>query len=101
MIKDLLLGAITQDEFLRINNANITFVTLPEYIRGFTLQYVGIYNIFINKGLKYYWKKKTLLHEFAHIELNQFCQCDKDLIYFHVKNYEDAADDYIRALKSI
>ena len=42
--------------------------------------------------------KKTLLHELAHIELNQLCQIDKDLFAFHIEQYEDEANRYIKEI---
>ena len=58
----------------------------------------GINNIFIKKSLSYYKRRKTLLHELAHIELNHLCQCNKDLFAFHINKYEDEADEYIKFL---
>ena len=49
--------------------------------------------------LSYYKKKKTLLHELAHIELNQLGQSDK-LLAFKRDQYEDEADKYIELLLS-
>ena len=49
--------------------------------------------------LSYYKKKKTLLHELAHIELNQLCQSNNDLFAFFIDNYEDEADRYIENIK--
>ncbi len=99
MIKDLLNGYISQKELLNYYNANITYKILPEYIDGFVFNYNGIFNIIINKNLSYYKRKKTLLHELAHIELSQFDQVDKDLFAFHISEYEDAADKYIDFIK--
>ena len=48
--------------------------------------------------LSYYKKKKTLLHELAHIELNQLCQSNKDLFAFFIDNYEDEANKYIKEI---
>ena len=73
MLKDLLDGYITQKDVLSYYNANISYKLLP----------IGI---------------KTLLHELAHIELNQLCQINKDLFAFHINKYEDDADEYIKFL---
>ena len=43
-------------------------------------------------------KKETLLHELAHIELNQLGQANKDLFAFFIDNYEDEADRYIKEI---
>lgn len=95
---NLLKDEITLQDLLNYYNANITLVNLPSYINGFIFQYENIYNILINKNLSYYKKKKTILHELAHIELNQLCQTNKDLFAFHINKYEDEADKYIKFL---
>jgi len=98
MLKDLLNGDVTQQEVLLWYNANVTYEVLPVGIHGFVFNHKGIYNIFINKNLSYYKRKKTLLHELAHIELNQLCQIDKDLFAFHIDQYEDEANKYIKEI---
>jgi len=99
MILDLLNNDITQEELLHCYNANITEVLLPRYMHGFVFNYKGINNIIINQKLPYYNKKRTILHELAHIELNQLGQCDKDLLAFKINNYEDEADRYIESMR--
>lgn len=98
MLKDLLNGNITQQEVLMWYNANVTIEILPVGVHGFVFNHKGIYNIFINENLSYYKKKKTLLHELAHIELNQLCQSNKDLFAFFIDCYEDEADRYIKKI---
>lgn len=95
-IYNLLSGNITQEELLNYYNATITFEYLPNGINGFIFSYRNINNIFINNELSYYMKKKTILHELAHIELNQLNQYDKDLFEFKIDKYEDEADKYIK-----
>lgn len=95
-IYNLLSGNISQEELLNYYNATITYEELPYGINGFIFGYRNIYNIFINKDLSYYMKKKTILHELAHIELNQLNQYDKDLFEFKIDKYEDEADEYIK-----
>ena len=97
-IYNLLKGEITQKELLNYYNANITYKKLPNYICGFVFQRKGIYNIIINNELSYYKKRKTILHELAHIELDQLCQHNKDLFEFKINQYEDEADKYIKYL---
>ena len=99
MILDLLNNDITQEELLHNYNANITEESLPRYIHGFVFNYKGINNIILNQKLPYYNRKKTILHEMAHIELNQIGQCDKDLLAFKINNYEDEADKYIESMR--
>jgi Zn-dependent peptidase ImmA (M78 family) len=99
MIKELLEGNITQEEALRYNNSNVTYKSLPKGIRGFVFNYKGIYNIVINKNLSYYLRKKTIIHELAHIELSQLGQINGELFAFHIDEYEDEADFYISEIK--
>lgn len=98
MIIELLKGNITQQDLLNYYNANITYVSLSKGINGFVFNYKGIYNIIINSNLSYYKKRKAILHELAHIELNHLCQSNKDLFAFHIDRYEDEADKYIKCL---
>lgn len=98
MLKLLLMGEMDQKELLNYYDTNVTYVKLPDQVNGFVFNYKGINNIYINKELSYYKKKKTLLHELAHIELDQLCQSNKDLFAFHVQEYEDEADKYIKQL---
>lgn len=97
-IKSLLKNEITQEDLLNYYNVTLTYEKLPEGINGLIFSYKGVYNIFINKTLSYYMKKKTVLHELAHIELNQLNQLDKDLFEFKVNKYEDEADLYIKSI---
>lgn len=97
-IRSLLKNEITQEELLNYYNATITYEDLPEGINGFLFSYKNIYNIFINKALSYYMKKKTILHELAHIELNQLNQIDKDMFEFKINKYEDEADIYLKSI---
>lgn len=96
---NLLKKEITQQELLNYYNANINFQYLPKGINGFIFQYENIYNIFVNKSLSYYKKKKTIIHEIAHLELNQFCQSNKDLFALNVEKCEDEADRYVKFLE--
>lgn len=95
-IISLLKGEITYQELLNYYNASVTFITMPKKINGFIFSYENIYNIFINKELSNYKKKKTILHELAHIELSQLSQMNKDLFAFYIGKYEDEADRYIK-----
>lgn len=99
-IYNMLCGDISLKELLNYHNANITYIDLSNGINGFVFEYENIYNIFINKKLSYYKKKKTIIHELAHIELNQLNQLNKDLFAFHINKYEDEADKYIKFILS-
>lgn len=88
---------ITQDELLNYYNATIVYDNLPEKVNGCVFNYRGINVIIIEKNLSYYKKKKTILHEIAHIELchlNQICP----LTAFKIDKNEDEADKYIKQL---
>lgn len=98
---NLLDGETCQKDLLNYYNANITYINLPNEINGFVFQYKNIYNIFIDKNLSHYKKRKTMLHELAHIELCQLNQIDKDLLAFKVDKYEDEADRYVGFLLAI
>lgn len=95
-IKNLIQGEISQNDLLNWYNTTIIYDELPYSVRGFVFNYDGIYFIMINEALSYYKKKKTILHELAHIEKNQLCQADKDLFAFYIDKYEDEADRYIK-----
>ena len=95
---NLLLGEITQKDLLNYYNVTITYIDMPPQIDGCVFQYKDINNIFIDKNLSYYKRKKTILHELAHIELSQLNQIDKTLFSFKVNTYEDEADRYVKFL---
>ena len=97
-IRSLLNGSVSQNDLLNYYNASILYYELPSSVRGFIFNYDNINFIIINKNISYYKKKKTILHELAHIELNQLCQYDKDLFALKTDKYEDDADRYIKFL---
>ncbi len=97
-IKELLEGEITQKELLNYYNTSVIYEKLPNKINGFVFNYDNINFIIIEKNLSHYKKKKTILHELAHIELSQLNQFDKDIAYLKVDKYEDEADRYIKFL---
>lgn len=94
MIIELLKGNISQKELLNYYNANISYMKLDKGINGFVFNYRGIYNIVINSNLSYYKRKKSILHELAHIELSHLDQ-DKTLFEFNRVGFEDEADKYV------
>lgn len=97
-LKNLLNKVITQQDLLNYYNTTIVYDKLPMGINGLVFNHKGINTIIINRDLSYYKKKKTVLHELAHIELNQLNQSNKDLFAFYVNKYEDEADKYIKFL---
>lgn len=100
-MKELLEGVITQKELLIYYNASIIYENLPKKIDGFVFNYDDINFIIIEKNLSYYKKRKTILHELAHIELNQLNQIDKDMAFLKVDKYEDEADKYLNFLLDV
>ena len=99
MLKDLLNGFVTQKEILIYYNANVSYKELPKLINGFVFNYKGINNIIINKNLSYYRRKNTIIHELAHIELNQLNRIDR-IFETSIDKYEDEADKYIKQTNS-
>lgn len=98
-LKNLILGNIKQEDFLNYHNATIIYTNFPWInIRGFVESYRGRYYIHINSNINSHKKKKTILHELAHIELNQQCQTDKDLFAFYIEKYEDEANIYVEKI---
>ena len=95
-IYNLLKREITQQELLNYYNATIVYDILPDSVNGLVFNYENINTIIINQNLSYYMKRKTILHELAHIELSQLNQIDKDLFALKVDKYEDEADKYIK-----
>ena len=101
-IKNLMLGNITLQDLLNYYNATIIYESwLYKDVRGFVDYYKGYYFIYINSNMSYYKKKKTILHELAHIELNQPCQVNNDLFAFYIDEYEDEANKYLQKIKDI
>lgn len=98
MLIALLNGDISQDEYLRDNNVIVNIKSLPSKVYGFIYSQNDYNIIVINKCLSYYKRKKTLLHELAHLEL---CHVDKRkyLFEFNLDYTEDEADEYLKSLK--
>ena len=97
MLKELLLGNITQDEYFNQNNILLLSDRLPYKVYGCVFFYRDRYCIVINKTLSCYKQKKTILHEIAHIELNHLYK-RKHLLEFKIEGLEDEADEYIKKI---
>ncbi len=97
-IKNLIKGEILQNDLLNYYNASIIYEELPYRINGFVFNYDGVNFIIINNNISFYKKKTTVLHELAHIELNQLEQVNNDLFAFNIDKYEDEANEYINIL---
>ena len=91
MLKDLLNGDITQEEYLNRNNISLREYKLPKYIYGFIYKHNNIKLIAINKNLSRKKKQFTILHEFAHYELGHL-----DKVCYCLEDIEDEADNYIK-----
>lgn len=95
---NLLSKEITQQDLLNYYNAVIIYEKLPKLINGCVAFYRDINLIIINNNLSYYMKKKTILHELAHVELNHTGHSSSELFALKVDKYEDEADAYIKLL---
>lgn len=95
-IQNLLDSDITQDEFLRENNATLLFKKLPIEIGGLIVRKNDINIIIINDYLSDNDKRKAFLHEITHLELGHTYQ------YRMLDNnsdiYEQEVDNYINNL---
>ena len=98
-IKNLIRGEILQNDYLNYYNASILYEELPYRINGFVFNYDGVNFIIINNNISFHKKKTTVLHELAHIELNQLEQINNDLFAFNIDKYEDEANRYIEKLR--
>ena len=99
MLKELLLGNITQDEYFNQNNITVILSDrLPFKVYGCVFLYKDIYCIVINKSLSYNRQKEAILHEIAHIELNHIYK-RKNLLELKIEGLEDEADKYIERIK--
>ena len=91
----LLRGEISQDEYMNYNNVKVITVCLPRRIYGFIFPYKCINLIIINKFISKDKYDVTLLHEFAHLELNHIDKMSAD---FKIEGIEDEADRYVKFL---
>ncbi len=97
MLINLLNNETNQEEYLIVNNARIIYKKLPKKIYGFIHKYRDINIIVINWSISKTKKEKTILHEFAHLELHH--TDNNELLSFSIENAEDEADRYIKFLK--
>ena len=91
----LLRGEISQDEYMNYNNVKVINIALPRRIYGFVFTYRCINLIIINKFISKDKYDVTLLHEFAHLELDHI---DKMCADFKIEGIEDEADRYVKHL---
>lgn len=95
-IKNLINNDITQDDYLRYNNATLLFKKMPNEINGLIVRKNDINVIIINEYLNINEKRKAFLHEASHLEL------DHTYKYRIINNnsniYEQEVDNYINEL---
>lgn len=96
MLISLLKGEITQEDYMNYNNIKTIKIGLPRRIYGFIFPYKSLNLIAINKYISNEKYNLTLLHEFAHIELNHSYKIGLD---FKIEGIEDEADKYVEYLK--
>lgn len=97
MLKALLCGEISQNDYLIHNDVTLLYQALPKKIYGFIFKYKGRNIIIINSIISNQKKKMTILHEFAHLELSHLDN-KKRLLEFKIENIEDEADEYIKSI---
>lgn len=98
-IKNLLLGVINDFDLLNYYNAKIFYKKLCPEILGYVFNNKGLFCIVINKYLSIAETKDAIIHELAHIELNQLEQKDKEYLFaFCRSQLEDEADRYIKEI---
>lgn len=95
MLRSLLNGEITQEDYIREYDIQIIERKLPKNVYGLCFNKRNINFIVVNSCLGEKNKKETLLHEFAHIELHHL---DKVFFNTKIKDIEDEADNYIREI---
>jgi len=98
VIFSLLNGEITEEDYLKANNIKVIYKKMPKKVYGFIHRYRGVNVIIINWNLSKEKKKRTLLHEFAHLELNHL-DSDNPLFAFYIETAEDEADAYLEFIE--
>ena len=97
MLINLLNNETNQEEYLIVNNACIVYKKLPKKIYGFIHKYRDINITVINRSISKRKKEETILHEFAHLELQH--TDNNESLSFSIEDAEDEADRYIEFLK--
>lgn len=97
MLQSLLLNEISQDEYLLTNDITLLYKNLPKKVYGFIFKHKNKNIITINQNISDQKKKITILHEFAHFELNHLDKSEY-LLEFKIEDIEDEADKYIKFL---
>lgn len=92
-IRNLINNDITQDDYLRYNNATLLFKKMPNEVNGLIVRKRDINVIIINDYLSEENKRKTFLHELGHLELNHTYKYRIANNDFNI--YEQEVDNYI------
>lgn len=95
MLQSLLLGEVSQNDYLSMNEITLIYKKLPKKVYGFVFKYKTRNVIAINQNISEQKKKMTILHEFAHLELSHLDK-KRYLLEFKIENIEDEADRYIK-----
>lgn len=98
MLSSLLKGEINQNEYMNYNNIKVVRMEFPKRIYGFIFTYRNLNIIAINKYISFEKYFVTLLHEFAHLELNHI---EKARFDFKIEGIEDEADKYVEFLLNL
>lgn len=94
----LLRGEISQNEYMDYNSIKVIETSLPRRVYGFIFNYRNMNLIIINKSISKEKYDQTLLHEFAHFELNHIYKLCFD---FKIEGIEDEADQYVKFLQDL
>ena len=97
MFEALLSGEISQEDYFYLNNVTLLFLPLPRKVYGFIFHYKSRNIITVNKYISDYNKKKTIIHELAHLELSHLNR-KKQLFELKIQDLEDEADKYVEYL---
>ncbi len=95
-IRNLINNDITQDDYLRYNNATLLFKKMPNEINGLIVRKRDVNVIIINDYLSEEDKRKIFLHELSHLELNHTYKYN--VISDNSNIYEKEIDNYINDL---
>ena len=100
-IKNMVLGLISQNDLLNYYNISLNYEKLPQKINGFVFNYNNVNFIILNSNISYYKRRKTLIHELAHVELNHLLQKNNDMFELSIDKYEVEADIYVKKIMDI
>ncbi len=100
MLQSLLLGEVSQNDYLSMNEITLIYKKLPKKVYGFVFKYKTRNVITINQNISEQKKKMTILHEFAHLELSHLDK-KRYLLEFKIEEFDDEAINKTLILNSI